>query len=365
MKRQNLAVLAALLLLCVGGFSFVMADKGAMPEFTAKSLASGEWMYRFDRMFLRSFPGREALLDVRQELNTLLGQTEQGGILSTERGLIQTLPAPDEDTVNQNIEYIRDFSHRLANAETYLMLVPGKEELYSDLIHDQNLVWEEGELISRVNSELASDVYDVDAATALALHREEYLFYRTDTRWTMTGAYYAFCELASRLRIIDRELDSFDIEYVTDRFYGNLYSEAKYHNIQPDSIGLYHYNYDVRFNKVIYHSGRRREEDTILFRYDYLDSDNPYGVFFGDEYAVFDILTRRQSAKSILFIGDDLANSLVPFLVPSYAKITCVDLQKLSEPLSSAVDLESYDQVVVLESVGRFCQDSGLEKLLT
>ena len=88
-------------------------------------------------------------------------------------------------------------------------------------------------------------------------------------------------------------------------------------------------------------------------------------MFFGDEYAVFDILTRRQSAKNILFIGDDLANSLAPFLVPSYAKITCVNLQKLSEPLSAAVDLESYDQVVVLESVARFCQDSGLEKLLT
>lgn len=365
MKRWNLTVVwIAVLLLAVGCSGFFSPSREKVPEFSLKALSSGEWMYRFDRLLFRSFPGREWMLDVKQELEGLLGQRESGDIVTTDRGLIQTLAEPEEEMLAQNMRYIQQFSSLLPDTEIYFMLVPGKEEIYAGHIREESLTWDEKYWIDTIYAELAPYVYDVDAYTPLSLHQDEYIFYRSDTRWTMTGAYYAFGELASRLRITERELDNFNIEFVTHEFTGNLYDEGESQGIQPDSIGLYHYNYDVRFNKVVYYTSEGTVEDANLYRYEYLDGDNLYGVFFGEEPA-FDIVTRRQSAKNILVIGDDLIQSIAPFLIPSYAKITCVNLQRLNQPLSSFVDLEEYDQVVILESMAQFVQNSGLEQLLT
>ncbi|HEU4716501.1 MAG TPA: DHHW family protein, partial [Bacteroidia bacterium] len=75
--------------------------------------------------------------------------------------------------------------------------------------------------IGAIYNNLAPGVTGVDAYSAIAPHRNEYIYFRTDHHWTGLGAYYAYTATARDMGFTPLELDQLDKRYIPN-FLGSL-----------------------------------------------------------------------------------------------------------------------------------------------
>jgi hypothetical protein len=257
------------------------------PKFTTKALFDGKLIPDFEKYYNDTFPMRERLINLNQDMNQLYyfsvkGSKDdvmlvipkdneniaQGGealntpppavtpaepsagsaLQSTEPSptpeLLPDLENPTADLNTGIIIIVGDRAMEICNANTGVM------EKYADAvnrINDKlpevrviNLVTPNGsafyapeeyrtgnrdqqEIISSVYSYLSDDVVTVDAYSELRRHAEDYLFFRTDHHWTQLGAYYAYVAFCASLDLEPCELDAF-IQGTIDDFIGSMYT---------------------------------------------------------------------------------------------------------------------------------------------
>ena len=61
---------------------------------------------------------------------------------------------------------------------------------------------------------------------SLYAERDQPIFYKTDHHWTTQGAYVGYLELCRQMGLIPQNDEDFNIQQVTDEFFGSLYSKA-------------------------------------------------------------------------------------------------------------------------------------------
>lgn len=137
------------------------------------------------------------------------------------------------------------------------------------------------------------------------------LFYKTDTNWTVYGAYYAYYEYAIQNNITPIDLTSFDIETVSTSFAGNLYKNIEYTR-NLDKMHMFYLNnssYTVNDNNTLYDISK-------------LNSDYMYEYYLGNIKDFLEITNNNiNSNKELVIVGDTLSHSMIPFLINHYKKI--------------------------------------------
>ena len=82
----------------------------------------------------------------------------------------------------------------------YNMLVPNHSEFgLPERIRDAQGCSSQRETTATVYNGYTADIIPVDIYDILNLHKDEYIYFNTDTHWSPLGAYYAyyqFCETA-------------------------------------------------------------------------------------------------------------------------------------------------------------------------
>ena len=222
---------------------------------------------------------------------------------------------------------ISGYQQLLPGTTVYNMVVPNHSEFgLPERIRDDMGCTSQRENLSDVfaNYTEGSQVIPVDIYDALDYHKDQYLYFNTDTHWAPLGAYYAytaFCEAADQTAA---PLSDFTVSTVED-FTGYLYVATGESCLaeNPDHIDLYEPGFDY----------------TIELSYDGVSFTELSGMYAPDEGMGYSMvlwgdnplvrITNHDDAsgRKLLLVKDSYGNAIAPFLAANYSEVHVADFR--------------------------------------
>ena len=247
----------------------------------------------------------------------------------------------DKDRLDKNISQINDFSEN-TDIPVYVML----DNIYYDLD-------------SRIDT--------IDTFFPMYSARNNYVYYRTDRKWTSFGAYFAYADGIKELGFEPVVLSNYDQEYTSNSYYGGLYSELCYNSIGADRVNIFRSKYKTTVDSVeLYRGEQVLTSKSVYFRSALKTADKTAIFLQGDNFTKATVKTTAEDAPKLLIIKGSYANTLVPFLTPHYSEITLVDPDKLKEEgktLSDVADTSAYDQILFMYDCDQFADETNFDLL--
>ena len=222
---------------------------------------------------------------------------------------------------------ISGYQQQLPGTTVYNMVVPNHSEFgLPERIRDDMGCTSQRENLSDVfaNYTEGSQVIPVDIYDALDYHKDQYLYFNTDTHWAPLGAYWAytaFCEAADQTAA---PLSDFTVSTVED-FTGYLYVATGESCLaeNPDHIDLYEPGFDY----------------TIELSYDGVSFTELSGMYAPDEGMGYSMvlwgdnplvrITNHDDAsgRKLLLVKDSYGNAIAPFLAANYSEVHVADFR--------------------------------------
>ncbi len=202
---------------------------------------------------------------------------------------------------------------------------------------------------------------------------DEYVYYKTDHHWTGDGAYYAYAELMKSLGATPADREVFDIQSVTDDFYGTVYAKSGASFTGGDTIKLYRFEGDENYTTKI-PLGDESQEYKGFYNMKFLDTADKYSIFIGhDTYGGNNPITyvtkdTDEQREQLILIKDSFGHSLVPLLAYHY-DLVILDMRYYqpggeNKSVNQLVHGENVTGVVILENMETFMNDENLQNIL-
>ena len=320
------------------------------------------FMDDFETYFADHLVGRDLWVEGANTLSRLSGKREINGVYTVDNRMIQTFKKYNKEETEKSMKAMEAFAQRYPDIQMSCMFTPTSQEIYKEKLPYYAGLLSQKDFIDECCSML-DKVTPIDALSYLSEHKNEYIYYRTDHHWTSLGAYYGYCAAAKTLGYGAYGLDSFNIETVSTDFRGTLYSKTLDSSVPADSMEYFTLaSGEPKVHMTCIDGAKVTEYDSLYVR-EFLDVKDKYSSFTGSNVPIVHIETDVDNDKSLLIIKDSYAHSLVPFLSKHYSKITMVDMRYINTSLNNFITVSDYDQVLFLQNVITFTEDSGLKKL--
>lgn len=326
------------------------------PAFSLADLWHGKYASAYEKYIADQFPWRDGWIGVRSEAERVLGRNESNGVyLGRDGYLLQKFTAPSDEVFQGKMATINAVAASLPGLRKYLLLAPTSVKILADRLPANAPVDDELACLNRVRRSLGKSMTCVDVYDALFSRRGENIYYKTDHHWTTRGAYYAYQQLGEAMGFTPHDQSYFQITRVTDSFYGSLYSQGGFRNLQPDAIDLYLPRVPERY-QVYYYDDQRASGS--LYALGNLDKKDKYAVFLDGNKSLIKITTNANSRRKLLLLKDSYANSLVPFLTGHFREIYVVDPRYYSDSLSDLAKTNGVTDLLMLYNVNTFFGDA-------
>lgn len=191
---------------------------------------------------------------------------------------------------------------------------------------------------------------------------DEQLYFATDHHWTAKGAYLAYQKIIAEMGHTPYDTKEFTVETAHTKYRGSDYGKT---NKSPDytvydTIELYyHYDYADYVATIVnypYDTGENNEVLGGMYCMDSLFSWDPYTVYFKGNTPYITIRNGKDR-PTLLMVRDSFASALAPFMVLHY-DIVMVDPRFYPEGLSTVVKREKISEILVLENMGSFTENT-------
>lgn len=326
------------------------------PEFSFKSLFSGDYTSKFETYTTDQFTFRDEWITLKAASELALGKQENNDVHLCENGtLIEGFKRPESSVLDSNMSALNTLVGN-TDAKVYFALIPDKSDLYSSLLPKNVPNDSEKEVIDYCYGQ--SNATNVDMYSALSAHKDEYIFYRTDHHWTSLGAYYGLSALAESMGLPCPALDSYtDRHVVSEKFYGTTWSSSGFSWVDPDTMETF-VNAPEGLKVTSYPQGSPVEGK--LYDFSFLEKKDKYSMFMGGNCPMHVIETGNEDKPSLLILRDSYTDSLIPFLLDDFSEIHVLDLRYYRASLKAYIEQNNFDNVLVCYSVSNFCSDSNI-----
>ena len=326
------------------------------PEFSFKSLFSGDYTSKFETYTTDQFTFRDEWITLKAASELALGKQENNDVHLCENGtLIEGFKRPENSVLDSNMSALNTLVGN-TDAKVYFALIPDKSDLYSSLLPKNVPNDSEKEVIDYCYGQ--SNATNVDMYSALSAHTDEYIFYRTDHHWTSLGAYYGLSALAESMGLPCPALDSYtDRHVVSEEFYGTTWSSSGFSWVDPDTMEIF-VNAPEGLKVTSYPQGSPVEGK--LYDFSFLEKKDKYSMFMGGNCPMHVIETGNEDKPSLLILRDSYMDSLIPFLLDDFSEIHVLDLRYYRASLKAYIEQNDFDNVLVCYSVSNFCSDSNI-----
>jgi len=326
------------------------------PEFSFKSLFSGDYTSKFETYTTDQFTFRDEWITLKAASELALGKQENNDVHLCENGtLIEGFKRPESSVLDSNMSALNTLVGN-TDAKVYFALIPDKSDLYSSLLPKNVPNDSEKEVIDYCYGQ--SNATNVDIYSALSAHTDEYIFYRTDHHWTSLGAYYGLSALAESMGLPCPVLDSYtDRHVVSEEFYGTTWSSSGFSWVDPDTMEIF-VNAPESLKVTSYPQGSPVEGK--LYDFSFLEKKDKYSMFMGGNCPMHVIETGNEDKPSLLILRDSYTDSLIPFLLDDFSEIHVLDLRYYRASLKAYIEQNNFDNVLVCYSVSNFCSDSNI-----
>jgi hypothetical protein len=331
-----------------------------MPSFSWDNLLSGKFSLAAEKYLSDQFPFRDTWVGIKSAAELLRQKRDNNGVYFGKGGyLLQKPQQLNMAILAENIAAVNRFAEALS-AEVFFLPAPSSVQILQERLPPFAQPRQAGELQKIIAEQLAAHIQLIDTGSALAAHREEYIYYKTDHHWTSLGAYYAYREAANFLGYTALNLDDITIEQVSDNFYGTLHAKSGHRFIQPDAIQIFKPKKELVCRVAYVYDNRSADS---LYAREQLRNKDQYAIFLGGNHALVCITTQNETGRKLLIVKDSYANSLVPFLVNHYAEIHMIDLRHFNFELISYIEQYGFKEILLLYNTISFAEDPSIRKI--
>lgn len=327
------------------------------PKFSMKNLLSGKFTGKFEEYITDQFPLRDFWVSIKSDGEKFTLKTQNNGIFFGKDGyLLENYKRPNEQLI-ENIKSINTFSNKIPNFSTYFLLVPNSVKIYEDKLPLFASPYDQLETINKVKESLSENVNFIDVYERLNSKKDEYIYYKTDHHWTMRGAYYAYQSLAKELDITPYSINDFDLEVVSNSFYGTFYSQSNNRQVSPDSIEIFKPKFDIEY-KIDYKDNNKSSDS--LYEYSYLDKKDKYSMFLDGNHALLTIKSNINNGKKLVIFKDSYSHCFIPFLANHYEEIHVIDLRYYKLSIYDYLQEHEIKEALFLYNVTTFSDDTNI-----
>ena len=166
-----------------------------------------------------------------------------------------------------------------------------------------------------------------DLYNALAAHKDEYIFFKTDHHWTALGAYYSYKEICRNLGMTPVDINALEVRKI-EGFLGSIYKKTNSKTLEASPDTIFCYMPKVRTNALCCWSRSTlnlKELNPIDVVNPYYGGSNLYVCFIAGDNPYTEITTSAGTGRTCLIIKNSYANCLVPWLCHNYDKLYILD----------------------------------------
>ena len=350
-----------------------------LPRISVDGILSGEVQRDLTEAASDQFPERDRWMQVATTSQYLLYHREINGVyVGKDHYLFDKIVDSDlsEKNYQTNLGYVTAMKAN-TDADVSVMLIPTPGTVLTEKLPTRAVLYDPapyealGEELCEADS--VRWVQTTDALKRADRNSFDDIYFHTDHHWTTNGAYVGARTYLDTQGIQIAEQEHFDVQTVSDSFYGTLYSKvAGLPGARADELELPQAlpeNLIIEADSAPADALGADGEKTMpelngIYDLSKLDMKDKYAVYFGGNYGKITIKNSQAKGKgSLLIIKDSYANSMVPYLLDSYEQITMIDLRYYNESMPELVT-EGWNEVLVCYEMSNFIKDRNLFKLV-
>ncbi|MCI8388574.1 MAG: hypothetical protein HFE63_08940 [Clostridiales bacterium] len=319
----------------------------------------GKFTSNYEKFVTDQFVARDSWISVKTSVELALGKRDTNGVYFADDGYFIEQFTPDDAIVSRNIGFINsflDFARDKYNVR--VLIAPTASLVHSDKLPPLAPNWNQDEMLDN----LAKSPEFVDTRDQLIVHKDEYIYYRTDHHWTTLGAYYAYCQLMESLDL--QPVSDYNEVTLSENFLGTVIAKVGI-KTEPDTLTTFESKSQPTVS-LDFNLGMKTSDS--LYAPEKLETRDKYGVFLGGNDAIVDIKTSTKNGRMLLMVKDSYAHCMVPLLVNNYERIILIDLRYYNLGVESYLasleaDGTTVDDVIVLYNANSFADDRYLLKI--
>ena len=324
------------------------------PTLSLEALKEGEFMENAEDYVSDHIVGRDFWVAAKAWCERLSGKKENNGVyFAKDDTLINRVEEPDPDKLDKDMGYV-DALVGNVSVPVYFGLIPTAAVTWADKLPAGAPTADELSIIDRLYFSTGADT--IDMAGALAAHKDEAIYYRTDHHWTSLGAFYGANALFEAMGLEPLDLNDYEKTTVTEDFNGTIFSSSGVRWVKPDQIDTYIPGDGVKVTS--YFDGTPTEGS--LYVDSFLEKKDKYSYFLGGRQPLCVLETAHTGAPKVLVIRDSYSDSLAPFLTERFSEVHLFDPRDNLTSIKSYVAEHDIDAVVVLYSFSNFAGDKNL-----
>ena len=191
------------------------------------------------------------------------------------------------------------------------------------------------ESIQRLDNMLGENVTTIHCADNLMLHRDEYIYFRTDHHWNGIGAYYAYEAFCETKGITPYTMEQ-RREMVFDGFLGSYYTHNPDQAFLPADTVYAYKPFCTQASMVYYDRYGTAYAWPIICDVSGYDASTKYYTFAASDQPLAKFTNPQVKDGSVaIVVKESFGNALMPYLVDHYSTIYEVDYRYWSGDLVS------------------------------
>ena len=349
------------------------------PEWTAQKVLDGSFERGFEAYVQDQIAGRDAMMAWKTTGDRLLGKKDNGNVYFGKKNMLFPVEEIDWAQLSRNIDAasaLQQHFEQEYGISLAALIVPTAAEIERENLPKHAPIPDQKRAIRMIQENFSGPFCDTQEI--LSLHKQEYIYYRSDHHWTTLGAYYAYRQYQEEIlfgktamdvnRIEAPEEDGFQITVRGNDFLGTTYSKAPGMTSCKDEIFTIEKNADSEHPaasltmRIFDASLRCTEERKSLYDEEYLRQKDQYSYFLSGNHPVLVIDKKEKSnpRRCLLMIRDSFANCFIPFLVSDFDCIVAVDPRYYRKSLDPLVREYDVTDALLLYNTMNFASDKNL-----
>jgi len=324
------------------------------PVFSLENLKDGSFMEDAEDYTADHIVGRDFWVSLKSWSERLSGKQENNGVYFAEDDtLINRVETPDPSKLDKDLASLNTLAGKLS-VPFYFGLIPSAAATWADKLPAGAPTADEAAIINQLYASSAANT--IDMAGALAAHKNEAIYYRTDHHWTSLGAFYGANAMLEAMGLAPLNLADYEKTTVSTDFNGTIFSSSGVRWVRPDSIDIYVPEGGVAVTSFF----TGKAEEGQLYVEDFLEKKDKYSYFLGGNQPLCVIESEHTDDPKVLVVRDSYSDCLAPFLSERFSEVHLFDLRYNMNSIPSYVEENGIDHVVVLYSFNNFATDNNL-----
>jgi hypothetical protein len=343
-------------------------EPASAPELSARSFASGKFADDAEAYLMDRFPLRDMWVSLAGVAEVASGRRDNGRVYFGDDDWLFSIDAMDFDLLDANLGHIRDFisevSREYQGIAFSVLAAPASWDVAGDMLPASAPTDDEAGAMLAIREALGdvSIVYDPTKSLKDAHRAGIPVYYRTDHHWTSRGAYIAYRAWAESRSLTPLREDDFNVNTVSEGFYGTNASKAALPWTAPDRMEIFTPKNAPPLTMTV-ESGKNTEATVVtdsLYKAEFLAERDKYAYFLGGNNPVVTIDTGNENGRTLLVLKDSFAHCFAPFLTAHFERVILVDPRYHRSGLERFFTENEITDVLFLYSAVQLSNDRNL-----